>query len=100
MKKLNKNNFNSWKNYYQAYQKSLAQDYYIPFLLKNDIEINNNDILEIGCGNGGFIEGFSSYSDKCVGFDLKNLDWQSNSVKFYSLDVFDDNLPEKLGNKI
>ena len=99
MKKLNKNDFNSWKDYYLAYQRSLAQDYYIPFLLKNNVEINDRDILEIGCGNGGFINGFSSYSDKCVGFDLKNLDWESSNVKFDCLDVFDEKLPEKLGSK-
>jgi len=99
MKKLDKNNFKDWKDYYQAYQKSLAEDYYIPFLLNSNIEINDRDILEIGCGNGGFIEGFSSHSDKCVGFDLKNLNWETDKVKFYSLDVFDEKLSEKIDSR-
>ena len=34
MKKIDKNNFNSWKEYYFEYQRSLAQHYYIPFFKK------------------------------------------------------------------
>ena len=63
MKKLDKNNFTSWKDYYQAYQESLAEDYYIPFILKNDIKVDDKNILEIGCGNGGFIGAFGKYSN-------------------------------------
>ena len=99
MKKLDKNNFSSWKEYYFIYQRSLASDYYIPFLEKNKLNIKDKDVLEIGCGNGGFIDGFSEHSDRCVGFDLKDLNWEGRNVKYYALDVFDSDLPEKLGRK-
>ncbi len=99
MNKLNKNNFSDWKQYYHAYQMSLAEDYYIPYLLRNNIKIEGRDILEIGCGNGGFIEGFAKHSDRCVGFDLKKLDWESNTVDLRNLDAFDADLPNKLGRK-
>ena len=99
MKKLDKSQFNSWKDYYYQYQHSLASDYYIPFLKDNNVDINGKDILEIGCGNGGFIGAFSQYSDKCVGFDLKDLDWKNEKVKYYNLNVFDENLTEKIESK-
>ena len=99
MKKLNKNNFNSWKEYYFEYQRSLAQHYYIPFLKKNKVELNNKHVLEIGCGNGGFISAFGNFSDNCVGFDLKDLEWEKNNVKYHKLDVFDDELINKFDSK-
>ena len=99
MKKLNKNNFSSWKEYYFEYQKSLAEHYYIPFFQKNKIELENKHILEIGCGNGGFINAFGRFSDNCVGFDLKNLQWEKTNVKYHKLDVFDDDLINKIDSK-
>ena len=41
MQKLNKNNFDSWKDYYFEYQKTLASNYYIPFLINNDVELKD-----------------------------------------------------------
>ena len=99
MKKLNKNNFTNWKDYYQAYQKSLAEDYYIPFMLRNNIIVDDKNILEIGCGNCGFIGAFGEYSNNCIGFDLKDLEWNNNNVKYYKLNVFDENLTKKIDSK-
>ena len=99
MKKVNKNKFSSWKEYYYEYQRTLASGYYIPFLLNNNIELDDRDILEIGCGNGGFISAFGEYSDRCVGFDLKNLKWENNNVKYCKLNVFDENLTDKIESK-
>ena len=99
MQKLNKNNFDSWKDYYFEYQKTLASSYYIPFLINNNVELKDKNILEIGCGNGGFISAFGEFSDNCVGFDLKDLDWKKNNVKYRRLDVFDDNLTNEIDSK-
>ena len=99
MKKLNKNKFSTWKEYYYEYQRTLASSYYIPFLLNNRIELNGKNILEIGCGNGGFIGAFGEHSDNCVGFDLKNLDWKDSNVKYHKLDVFDESLTDKIESK-
>jgi len=100
MKRLDKNKFSSWKQYYFEYQRSLAADYYIPFLnTKNDIDLKDKNILEIGCGNGGFIGAFGEYSDNCVGFDLKDLEWDKSNVKYHRLNVFDKNLTDKIDSK-
>jgi len=100
MKKLDKNNFNSWKEYYFEYQRSLSEYYYIPFFQKNKIELKNKNILEIGCGNGGFISAFGKFSDNCVGFDLKDLKWEKTNIKYHKLDVFDDELINKFDSDV
>ncbi len=41
MKKINKINFNSWKEYYWEYQYQLAKKYYIPFLKESNIKLEN-----------------------------------------------------------
>ena len=99
MKKLDRSQFNNWKEYYHQYQHDLASDYYIPFLNDNNVYINAKNILEIGCGNGGFIGAFSDHSNRCVGFDLKDLDWENESVKYHNLNVFDKNIREKIESK-
>ena len=100
MKRLDKNKFSSWKQYYFEYQRSLAADYYIPFLnTKNDIDLKDKNILEIGCGNGGFIGAFGEYSNNCVGFDLKDLDWDKSNVTYHRLNVFDENLTDKIDSE-
>ena len=96
MKKLDKNNFSNWREYYFEYQRSLASGYYIPFLKGNGVELKDKNILEIGCGNGGFIDAFGDYSENCVGFDLKDLEWDKSNITYHRLNVFDDNLTNKI----
>ena len=62
MKKINKNKFNSWKDYYFHYQYSLAEQFYIPLLKKINIKLKDKKIIDIGCGNGGFISAFLKHS--------------------------------------
>ena len=97
--KINKSNFKDWKSYYLHYQETLASSYYIPLLQNNHIDLNNKKILEIGCGNGGFIKAFSKYSQQCTGFDIKNLDWESSDVKYFNLNIFDDDFENKIPGK-
>ena len=74
----------------RKYQYNFTYTDYIPFFQKNKVELKNKNILEIGCGNGGFISAFGEFSDNCVGFDLKDLKWENTNVKYHKLDVFDD----------
>tara|TARA_Y100000590_G_C15690329_1_gene1003195 strand:+ start:750 stop:1523 length:774 start_codon:yes stop_codon:yes gene_type:complete len=97
--KINKNKFKDWKSYYLHYQETLASSYYIPFLKNNGIDIDNKKILEIGCGNGGFIKAFSRYSQKCTGFDIKNLNWDDSDVRYLHLNIFDDNFDTQVSDK-
>ena len=97
--KINKNKFKDWKSYYLHYQETLASNYYIPFLKNNNIELENKKILEIGCGNGGFIKAFSKYSPNCTGFDIKNLDWNDDKVRYMHLNIFDEDFYAHISEK-
>ena len=90
MKKINKNKFKSWQDYYFNYQLKLAEEYYIPLLKKININLKNEKILDIGCGNGGFISAFTKYSTKLYGIEIKDFDWPEeirNKVKFLTGDL-------------
>ena len=83
MKKINKNKFDSWKEYYWEYQYQLAKKYYIPFLKESHVELENKKILDIGCGNGGFIYAFNKHSEHLTGIEIKEFDWPNdNKVNF------------------
>ena len=97
--KIDKNKFKDWKSYYLRYQETLASSYYIPYLKKNNIELENKKILEIGCGNGGFIKAFSRYSKNCTGFDIKNLNWNDDKVKYLHLNIFDKDFNSHISEK-
>jgi len=78
MKKLNKENYNSWREYYFKYQFKLAEQYYIPLLKKLNIDLKNKKIIDIGCGNGGFISAFTKYSTELYGIEIKEFDWPTD----------------------
>ena len=75
MKKINKDNFNSWKEYYFEYQCRLAKEYYIPLLKKSGVNLKNKKILDVGCGDGGFISAFAKHSTALYGIEIKDFDW-------------------------
>ena len=79
MKKINKTNFNSWKEYYFEYQCRLAKEYYIPLLKKSNVDLKNKKILDVGCGDGGFISAFTIHSNSLNGIEIKEFDWPENS---------------------
>ena len=69
--KIKKSDFPNWKSYYLNYQKLLAQSFYIPLLSSKEIDINaESKILDVGCGDGGFLSAFSELSKKLVKGDI------------------------------
>ena len=90
MKKVNKNKFKSWKDYYFNYQYELAEQFYIPLLNKRQILLKNQKIIDIGCGNGGFISAFYKYSNNLYGIEIKEFDWSEEAKKkvvFLTIDI-------------
>jgi len=90
MKKINKHKFKSWKDYYFNYQYNLAEQFYIPLLKKNNVQLKDKKILDIGCGNGGFISAFLKYSNNLYGIEIKEFDWPSeikNKIVFLTGDL-------------
>ena len=54
MRKAKRKDYDSWQSYYWSYQKILAEDYYIPYLLGNSNALkskaSNFSAIDIGCG--------------------------------------------------
>ena len=93
MKKIKKKDFNSWKEYYWKYQYTLASKYYIPELEKVGIDCINKKILEIGCGNGGFIAAFNTKENRCYGIDIKDMKWEEpNGISYKKMNIFDNTI--------
>ena len=95
MKKLNKANYTSWESYYWDYQRHLAQDYYLPYLKKKGNVLNQNkenkSIIDIGCGNGGFISAFKE-KNSILGIDIKKFDnWEEQSETYKVHNILNDN---------
>ena len=77
--KINPSDFPNWKSYYFNYQKLLAQSFYIPLLIKNKIFINDETkVLDIGCGDAGFLSAFSDHSNNCDGVEIRDFGWAEN----------------------
>jgi 2-polyprenyl-3-methyl-5-hydroxy-6-metoxy-1,4-benzoquinol methylase len=98
---LEKSNFKNWKTYYFNYQKTLANSYYIPLLKSNNIKINSDTkVLDIGCGDGGFLTAFSEQSNNCDGIEIKDFNWdETKSTQFIIGDITSDSIKNNLKNK-
>ena len=94
MRRVKKEDYNSWQSYYWNYQRILAEDYYIPYLLENSatlkFKLNNFSAIDIGCGNGGFIDAFKTINKKSSesvikGIEIKKFSSWSNRDTDYSV---------------
>jgi len=90
--------FSNWREYYWAYQNTLAKEYYIPLLGEWDFQINGIKVLDIGCGNGGFTEAFGEAGASITGVEIKSFNWKGHpNVQYLVQDITADNAVEKLG---
>ena len=101
LKKLDLNDFPSWKEYYFQYQRLLAADYYIPLLKSWNVEILSDKlILDIGCGDGGFLSAFSELNCQCTGVEIKDFNWSNQKNITYKIgDITNANLNHQLKNE-
>ena len=91
-------NKDKWKKYYFNYQKNLASKYYIPLIEKLNIKINGKKILDVGCGDGGFITAFSEKNAITTGIEIKDFNWDPKSkVKFVVGNIIDNS--KRLNNE-
>ena len=75
MKRVYQKDYPDWAEYYYQYQYTLAKEHYIPYLVSNDVKLNNISIIDVGCGNGGFISAFPETSKK-TGIEIKEFPWK------------------------
>ena len=98
MRRIRKKDYDSWESYYWNYQQILAEDYYIPYLLNKGkvSQLNTKSIIDIGCGNGGFINAISTElknSSDCLslGIDIKSFKtWKDKSTPFKVHNILKD----------
>ena len=98
MRRIRKDSYESWQSYYWDYQQILAEDYYIPYL-KNKGKIstlNTKSIIDIGCGNGGFIDAVKSSFNKksnclSLGIDIKDFKtWEGKNTDYRVHNILED----------
>ena len=94
MRKTKRKDYDSWQSYYWSYQKILAEDYYIPYLLSNSNALkskaSNFSAIDIGCGNGGFVDAVNSINENFSkgsirGIEIKKFSSWNNSKTTYSV---------------
>ena len=98
MRRVRKKDYDSWESYYWNYQQILAEDYYIPYLLNKGkvSQLNTKSIIDIGCGNGGFINAVKSKlnnNSDCMslGIDIKSFKtWKGKRTFFKVHNILDD----------
>ncbi|NOZ08805.1 MAG: class I SAM-dependent methyltransferase [FCB group bacterium] len=92
--------FPTWEAYYRQYQYLLAEQYYLPLLKNWGISPKGKNILDVGCGDGGFITAFARQGAKCVGAEIREFPWQTEeNLKFVIADITSAKAPDQLGKK-
>ncbi len=100
LQKIYQKDFLTWDDYYFQYQKNLAKEYYIPLLKNWGVKINGIKVLDIGCGNGGFITAFSENNCTCTGIEINNFNWEiKDSVEFLVGDITDSSFNKYISKK-
>ncbi len=99
MKRLHPEDFDTWQDYYRTYQFNLADEYYLPWLFTTPVRVKGKQILDIGCGNGGFTEAFARRGAWCTGVENRPVKWKSDSpnLRFIQTDITSSDAPDILG---
>lgn len=82
------------------HQYRVTRDYIIPYLEHVKAISPGQNVLEIGCGEGGVLKAFAGYGCDCTGMDLSESkveagnkifseDEDGNRVKLFSADIYD-----------
>ena len=104
MRRVRKSDHDSWQSYYWNYQQILAKDYYIPYL-ENEGKLSTSNIksiIDIGCGNGGFIDAVNSKFRKnsdclSLGIDIKNFKtWEDKDTHYKVHNILKDSNKEHI----
>jgi len=81
-------------------KKNLAKEYYIHLLKNWGVDINGRKVLDIGCGNGGFITAFSEYNCSCTGIEINNFNWKiKDSINILVGDITDSSFNKYISKK-
>ncbi len=96
--KISHTDFPNWDAYYRRYQYLLAEQYYLPLLESWGVHPQGKNILDVGCGDGGFITAFARQGAECTAVEIREFPWQpEENLKFVVADITSDSAPSALG---
>jgi SAM-dependent methyltransferase len=85
---LRREHFPSWKEYYRQYQYELADRFYIPLLFDWGIKLEGEKVLDVGCGDGGFLSAFADRGAHCTGVEIRDFRWKPHqNTQFIVTDI-------------
>ncbi len=97
-KKLSRTAYESWADYYSAYQEVLAREHLLPFLKRHAVSLEGLDVLDIGCGDGGATRVLAETARSTLGTDIAEFAWQSrDGLQFEKADILDHGWVDALG---
>ena len=96
--RLVREHFDSWKSYYWAYQYQLAVRFYVPLLEEWGIDLTGIKVLDVGCGDGGFVAAFADKGASCTGVEIQDFGWQPHAgVRFIVADITTEEAKQTVG---
>ncbi len=97
--RLDQTGFETWEDYYRHYQYLLAKEYYLPLLAKWGFEPKGRKILDVGCGDGGFVSAFADQGAFCTGVEIRDFPWRyAAKLTFVVDDITSHDAHERLGS--
>jgi SAM-dependent methyltransferase len=95
--RVQRDDYETWAEYYAHYQRELARRYLIPFLERSGVSIEGAAILDVGCGDGGATREFARTAGRCVGLDIGDFPWTDDGeVEFRKADILDESVAASL----
>ncbi len=95
--RIRRDDFETWAAYYAHYQRELARRFLIPFLEANAVRLDEADVLDIGCGDGGATREFARTAGRCVGLDIGDFPWEGGpNLEFMKADILDADVARSL----
>jgi len=97
---LNPRDFPSWHEYYWTYQYQLAMKFHIPLMESWGVRFDNANVLDVGCGDGGFTAAMADRGATCVGVEIREFKRRPNDnhrLRYVVQDVTAPEAPDKLG---
>jgi SAM-dependent methyltransferase len=93
-RRLLRDDFPSWADYYWTYQYNLARDFYLPKFEAWDLSPEGLKVLDIGCGDGGFTAALADWGAECTGVEIKPFERKAHGCPRLKFVVQDITAPE------